>query len=65
MAIDATSAHRRPGADSDLSTPRRRRRPRWWLVLLAALATIVVAVVVVIQLLPNPADGPRWSAPPR
>ena len=58
MAIDATSAHRRPGADSDPSTQRRRRRPRWWMVLLAAVATIVVAAVVVIQLLPNPADGP-------
>jgi hypothetical protein len=58
MAIDATSAHRRPGADSDLSTQRRRRRPRWWMVLLAAVAAVVVATVVVIQLLPNAADGP-------
>jgi plastocyanin len=58
MAIDATSAHRRPGADPDPPTQRRRRRPRWRMVLLAAAATVVVATVVVIQLLPNPADGP-------
>jgi plastocyanin len=58
MTIDATSAHRRLGADSDLSTQRRRRRPRWWVVLLAAVAAVVVATVVVIQLLPNAADGP-------
>ena len=58
MTIDATSAHRRPGADSDPSTQRRRRRPRWWMVLLAAVAAVVVATVVVIQLLPDPADGP-------
>jgi hypothetical protein len=59
MAIEATSAQRPPGEDSDPSTQRRRRRPRWRLVLLAAVATIVAAAaVVVIQLLPNPADGP-------
>ena len=58
MTIDATSAHRRPGADPDPPTQRRRRRPRWRMVLLAAVATVVVATVVVIQLLPNPADGP-------
>ena len=58
MATDATSAHRRPGADSDLSTKGRRRRPRWWMVLLATVAAVAVATVVVIQLLPNPADGP-------
>jgi plastocyanin len=56
MTIDASSAHRRPGADSDLSTQRRRRRSRWWIVLLA-VAAVVVATVVVIQLLPNAADG--------
>ena len=61
MTIDATSARRRPGADSDQSTQGRRRRPRWWLVLLAAVA---VATVVVIQLLPKPLTAPRWSAPP-
>jgi plastocyanin len=58
MAIDATSAQRRPGADPDPSTQRRRRRPRRWLVLLAAVAAVAVATVVVIQLLPNAADGP-------
>jgi plastocyanin len=58
MPIDATSAHRRPGADPDPSTPGRRHRPRWWMVLLAAVAAVVVATVVVIQLLPNAADGP-------
>ena len=58
MTIDATSAHRRPGADSDPSTRGRRRRPRWWMVLLAAVTAVVVATVVVIQLLPNAADGP-------
>jgi hypothetical protein len=58
MTIDATSARRQPGADSDLSTQRRRRRPRWWMVPLTAVAAAVVATVVVIQLLPNPADGP-------
>jgi plastocyanin len=57
MTIDATSAHRRPGADSDRSTQPRRRRPRWRIVLLA-VAAVVVAAVVVIQLLPNAADGP-------
>ncbi len=58
MTIDATSAHRRPGADPDPSTRGRRRRPRWWMVPLAAVAAVVVATVVVIQLLPNAADGP-------
>ena len=55
MTIDATSARRRPDADSDHSTQGRRHRPHWWMVLLAA---VVVATVVVIQLLPSPADGP-------
>src|SRR4029450_1232282 len=58
MTIDATSAHRRPSADADLSTQGRRRRPRWWMVLLAVVAAVVVATVVVIQLLPNSRDGP-------
>jgi plastocyanin len=58
MTIDATSARRRPGADSDRSTRGRRRRPRWWIVLLAAVAAVALATVVVIQLLPNAADGP-------
>ena len=58
MTIDATSSHRRPGADPDPSTRPRRRRPRWWLVLLAAVAAVAVATVVVIELLPNPADSP-------
>ena len=58
MTIDATSARRRPDADSDHSTQGRRHRPRWWMVLLAAGAAVVVATVVVIQLLPSPADGP-------
>lgn len=59
MAIDATSADRRPGGEPAPSTPGGRRRPRRWLVLLVALAAVAVAAAaVVVQLLPDPADGP-------
>jgi plastocyanin len=58
VAIDTTSADRRPGGGPVPATGRRRRRPRWWMLLLAAVAAVAVATVVVIQLLPNAADGP-------
>jgi plastocyanin len=58
MAIDATSADRRPGGEPAPSTPGRRRRPRWWLILLVAVVAVAIAGVVVVLLLPDPADGP-------